>query len=65
MTGETAMIAKGKVKYAAGVDRIGGAAKYIECGGMGGMKTATCLKAAKAKVTTTETWANTWATAMG
>ena len=64
MTGESAMITKGKAKYIAGVNRIGGAEKYFECGGKGGMKTATCLKEAKAKVGTVATWAETWASAM-
>ncbi len=64
MSGEASMISKGKAKYIAGVERIGGTAKYFECGGKGGMKTATCLKEAKAKVGTVATWAETWATAM-
>ncbi len=64
MAGESAMITKGKAKYIAGVERIGGSAKYVECGGMGGMKTATCLKAAKAKASSVATWAETWANAM-
>jgi len=63
--GEVEMIATGKSKYTAGINRIGGAAKYFECGGRGGMKTATCLKEAKVKVGTVTTWADTWAKAMG
>lgn len=62
--GESEMISKGKAKYVAGVNRIGGASKYFECGGRGGMKTAMCLKEAKAKAGSAEEWANTWATAM-
>ena len=64
MAGETELISKGKAKYIAGVNRIGGASKYFECGGKGGMRTATCLKEAKAKVGTVAAWAETWATAM-
>jgi len=64
MAGESAMISKGKAKYIAGVNRIGGATKYVECGGKGGMRTATCLKEAKAKVSSAETWGESWATAM-
>ena len=64
MAGESAMISKGKAKYIAGINRIGGAEKYFECGGRGGMKTATCLKEAKAKVGTTVGWAETWAVSM-
>lgn len=64
MAGEAAMITKGKAKYTAGVNKIGGAAKYYECGRNGGMKTATCLKEAKAKAGSVEDWANAWATAM-
>ena len=64
MASESAMISKGKTKYIAGVNRIGGADKYYECGGRGGMKTATCLKEAKAKTGTVAVWADTWATAM-
>lgn len=64
MAGETALITKGKAKYVAGINRIGGADKYVSCGKEGGMKTATCLKAAKAKVASAETWGETWATAM-
>ncbi len=64
MASESAMISKGKTKYIAGVNRIGGADKYFECGRMGGMKTATCLKEAKAKAGSVSTWAETWATAM-
>jgi len=62
--GEAEMISTGKTKYIAGVNRIGGAAKYFECGERGGMKTAMCLKEAKAKVGTVATWADTWAAAM-
>ena len=65
MAGESELITKGKAKYIAGVNRIGGAEKYFECGRSGGMKTATCLKEAKAKVGTTTAWAETWAKAMG
>lgn len=64
MAGESEMITKGKAKYIAGIGRIGGVEKYIECGGRGGMKTATCLKEAKAKVSSAATWGETWATAM-
>jgi hypothetical protein len=64
MAGESELIAKGKAKYVAGVNRIGGSAKYFECGGRGGMKTATCLKEAKAKAGSAAAWGETWATAM-
>ena len=64
MAGESELITKGKAKYTAGVDRIGGASKYFECGAKGGMRTASCLKEAKAKVGSTAVWADTWAKAM-
>lgn len=64
MAGETAMISKGKAKYIAGINRVGGSAKYFDCGSKGGMKTATCLKEAKAKAGSAEVWGETWATAM-
>ncbi len=64
MAGEAALITKGKAKYTAGINRIG-VDKYFSCGKEGGMKTATCLKAAKVKAGTVENWANAWATAMG
>jgi len=61
--GATEMITKGKAKYLAGINRIG-TEKYFECGGKGGIRTAICLKEAKAKAGSAETWANAWATAM-
>jgi len=64
MAGETAMIAKGKAKYTAGISRIG-VDKYFECGRLGGMKTAACLKEAKAKAGSVSSWASSWAKAMG
>jgi hypothetical protein len=63
MAGEARMIEKGKAKYVAGVNRIG-VDKYFACGREGGMKTATCLKAAKAKAGSAEAWGEAWATAM-
>jgi len=64
MAGESEMITKGKAKYVAGVNRIGGAEKYFACGREGGMRTAVCLKAAKAKAGSAEAWGATWAKAM-
>ena len=61
--GATEMIAKGKEKYIAGINRIG-VDKYTSCGAEGGMKTAVCLKAAKAKSASAEVWGKTWADAM-
>lgn len=56
------MIAKGKRKYTAGVNKIG-LAKYNECGGRGGMATAHCLHEAKTAMTVAD-WADKWETAM-
>ncbi|MCK4528415.1 hypothetical protein KAW18_13665 [candidate division WOR-3 bacterium] len=61
--GASEMIAKGKAKYIAGINRIG-VDKYTSCGALGGMKTAVCLKEAKAKTASAETWGATWAKAM-
>ncbi len=57
------MIAKGKVKYEAGIKAVGGAAKYRQCGAEGGMNTAICLAAEKASLDEGD-WAAKWATAM-
>jgi hypothetical protein len=65
MTGEKALITKGEKNYIAGVAAIGGADAYRKCGEDGGMKTATCLKALKAKVGSTEDWGAKWAERMG
>lgn len=65
MSGEEALITKGKKNYIAGIKRIGDVEKYAECGAKGGMKTATCLKAAKVKAATAEKWGKKWADHMG
>ena len=64
MAGEASMISKGQAKYVASIKALGGASAYRTCGNQGGMKTATCLKALKAKVGSEEDWGSKWATAM-
>ncbi len=64
MAGESTMISKGQTKYISSIKALGGANAYRDCGSKGGMKTATCLKALKAKVGTEEDWGAKWATAM-
>ena len=56
MAEETTMIAKGKEKYLRKIKRLGGAAKWYECGRKGGIKVALCLKGLKA-VVPEEDWA--------
>lgn len=60
---KAALIAKGKQNYMDALNRLGGALAYRECGAMGGMDTALCLKGLKTKLTETD-WADTWEYAM-
>lgn len=62
-TAKAALIAKGKEKYKAGIERIG-VDKYFGCGALGGMNVAICLKEAKAKAASSDIWADAWETAM-
>lgn len=54
-------------KYKAGIERIGGASKYYECGAKAdtgpAIEVAKCLEAAK-KSKTTEDFVNAWVKAM-
>jgi len=59
------LITKGEKKYVAKIKAQGGASAYRTCGAEGGMKTATCLKALKAKIGTEEDWGKTWAASKG
>jgi len=65
MVGEATLITKGQTKYVASIKALGGASAYRTCGSEGGMKTATCLKALKAKLGSEEEWGKKWAVAMG
>lgn len=65
MVAEAALISKGQTKYVSSIKALGGASAYRTCGAEGGMKTATCLKALKAKLGTEEAWGKKWAEAMG
>lgn len=57
----------GVANYKDGINRIGGAAKYYECGKKAetgpAIEVAKCLQEAK-KRRTTEDWASTWAKRM-
>jgi len=57
----------GVAKYRAGIERIGGAAKYYECGKKAetgpAIEVAKCLQAAK-RAKTTEDFVNAWAARM-
>lgn len=64
MAGESTLVAKGQTKYVSSIKALGGASAYRSCGAEGGMKTATCLKALKAKLGTEEEWGKKWAAAM-
>jgi len=61
--GKREMISKGKDKYESGIDEIGGAKTYYDCGDKGGMDVAVCLKNAKRKLDESD-WAEKWETAM-
>jgi hypothetical protein len=63
MVSKSDMIAKGKRKYVASINAIGGAEAYRTCGAKGGMDTAVCLKGLKAALTV-ENWASAWETSM-
>jgi len=56
---KAALISKGKAKYTAKINALGGASAYLSCGAKGGMDTAICMKGLKAKLTATD-WADAW-----
>ena len=58
------MIKKGKLKYEAGINRMGGEKTWLDCGARGGMNTAVCLKTEKETRATASNWAKSWETAM-
>ena len=57
------MISKGKSKYEDGINAIGGARAYRDCGSKGGMDTAVCLAGLKEALDEGD-WATKWANAM-
>jgi len=57
------MISKGKAKYKAKIDALGGASAYYSCGEKGGIEVAICLKGLKKKLDSSD-WADSWEDAM-